>query len=153
MAVDDIRNFLAVSGNLATAGQPSEAQLQSVAREGFKVVINLGLLDPRYCLDDEAGRVQELGMRYVHIPVDFEAPADEDLQRFFQAMDEARDQKVLVHCAANYRVSSFVSLYGQAKLGWSEGDADAYVHRVWDPNPVWAEFINGARRHLPARRK
>lgn len=49
MPLTDIYNFVPVSDELATAGQPTEDQLLEVAREGFGVVVNLGLLDPRYC--------------------------------------------------------------------------------------------------------
>lgn len=148
MPITGIRNFVSVSGALATAGQPSESELQDIASEGFQAVINLGLLDPRYCLEDEAGLVTALGMRYVHIPVDFQAPTQDDLQRFFRTMDEVAGLKVLVHCAANYRASSFVSLYGQAKLGWSEQEADNYLRCLWEPNDVWADFIERARATL-----
>jgi protein tyrosine phosphatase (PTP) superfamily phosphohydrolase (DUF442 family) len=145
MALDDIKNFIAVSDRLGTAGQPSEAQLRDVAGAGYQVVVNLGLLDPRYCLPDEAGTVASLGLAYHHIPVDFTAPQEEDLQRFFEVMDDARDKKVFVHCAANYRVSTFVALYGEAKLGWTADQGDAHMHRVWDPNPIWTQFIGEAR--------
>ena len=147
MALEDIRNFIAVSDDLGTAGQPSEAQLREVADAGFEVVVNLGLLDPRYCLPDEAGTVARLGLEYHHIPVDFTAPQAGDLRQFLDAMDAARGKKVFVHCAANYRVSSFVALYGEARLGWTREDADAHIRRVWEPNETWAGFIAAARSH------
>jgi protein tyrosine phosphatase (PTP) superfamily phosphohydrolase (DUF442 family) len=146
--IGDIKNFVSVSVDLATAGQPSVEQLREVAAEGFDVVVNLGLLDPRYCLDDEAGVTQSLGMTYHHIPVDFNAPRFEDLQKFFEVMEASRSEKVFVHCAANYRVSSFVGLFGEAKLGWSRDRADAHMRRVWEPNATWSTFIDGARRRL-----
>ena len=149
MAIEDIRNFVPVSEDLATGGQPSEQQIRELSGAGFEVIVNLGLLDPRYCLADEAGLVQSLGVEYHHIPVDFEAPQSEDLAKFFDVMHGARDKKVFVHCAANYRVSSFVGLYGQAKLGWSASDADAHMRRVWEPNETWTEFIEQSRRRLP----
>jgi hypothetical protein len=51
-------------------------------------------------------------------------------------MDASRDKKVFVHCAANYRVSSFVALYGEARLGWSRSratrtSADLGAERDW----------------------
>src|SRR5262245_20541165 len=119
MAIQGIKNFISVSPTLSTAGQPSEDQLREVARAGFEVVINLGLLDPRYCLADEGGVVESLGMKYHHIPVDFAAPQPRDLENFFNVMDASHHRNVFVHCAANYRVSTFVGLYGQARLGWS----------------------------------
>lgn len=147
----NIYNFALVSENLATAGQPSEEQLQDIAGEGYQTVINLGLPDPRYCLEDEAGLVQSLGMDYVHIPVDFQAPTLADLEQFFQAMDMLKDKKVFVHCAANYRVSSFVSLYGQARLGWDSARAESHIQKLWQPNETWRNFIDAARQQLGIR--
>ena len=151
MALDDIKNFIAVSDRLGTAGQPSEAQLRDVAAAGFDVVVNLGLLDPRYCLADEAGTVDGLGLAYHQIPVDFNAPQPADLQRFFDVMDAARDRKVFVHCAANYRVSSFVALYNEARLGWSPQQGDAHMRRIWEPNETWTRFIAEARARQSTR--
>jgi len=148
MPIEDIRNFLPVSEHLATGGQPSEEQIRELSAAGFEVVVNLGLLDPRYCLADEAGLVESLGLTYFHVPVDFKAPRSHDLETFFNVMDASRDKNVFVHCAANYRVSSFVALYGQAKLGWSAEDADAHIRRIWEPNDAWVEFIETSRRRL-----
>ena len=145
MPLGEIKNFVVVSDRLGTAGQPSEAQFRDLAAAGFDVVVNLGLLDPRYCLADEAGTVASLGLAYHHVPVDFNAPQADDLRRFFDVMDGARDQKVFVHCAANYRVSSFVALYGEARFGWSPDQGDAHIRRIWEPNETWVRFIADAR--------
>jgi len=151
MPLADIKNFIAVSDRLGTAGQPSEAQLRDVADAGFEVVVNLGLLDPRYCLADEAGSVASLGLAYHHIPVDFNAPQHDDLRRFVDMMDASKDRKVFVHCAANYRVSTFVALYGESRLDWSPEQGDAHMRRVWEPNPTWAQFIAEARASQSTR--
>jgi protein tyrosine phosphatase (PTP) superfamily phosphohydrolase (DUF442 family) len=45
--------------------------------------------DPRYSLKDEAGCVRDLDMEYIHIPVQFKAPTEENLLAFFAAMDAA----------------------------------------------------------------
>ena len=155
MALDDIKNFISVSDRLGTAGQPSEAQLPEIAAAGFEVVVNLGLLDPRYCLADEAGSVANLGLDYHHIPVDFNAPQRGDLERFFSVMDASRDKKVFVHCAANYRVSSFVALYHEARQRWSPQQGDAHMRRVWEPNDTWTRFIaeSRARQSTPPPEK
>jgi len=93
----DARNFRQVDDRLLTAGQPNEAQLADAARQGVKVVINLALHDdPRYSLADEAGCVRGLGMEYVHIPVRFNAPTEEDLQAFIGAMDAHKDKKEFI---------------------------------------------------------
>ena len=148
MAIQEIKNFIRVSPSLSTAGQPSEDQLHELAKAGFEVIINLGLLDPRYCLADEEGLVESLGMKYHHIPIDFTAPQPRELDSFFDVMEASRDKNVFVHCAANYRVSTFVGLYAQARMGWSVDQADAHIRRVWEPNDTWQAFIDASRAQL-----
>ena len=75
-------------------------------------MINLALATSDHSLADEPGVVKTLGRTYHHIPVDFAAPNMEDPRAFLQVMDDSGGKKVFVHCAANYRVSCFVSLYG-----------------------------------------
>jgi protein tyrosine phosphatase (PTP) superfamily phosphohydrolase (DUF442 family) len=145
MALPEIRNFEAINDRLGTAGQPTEAQLGDVAAEGYAAIVNLGLLDPKYCLPDEAASVAALGLAYRHIPVKFDAPAVEDFRTFAATMDEWSGKRVFVHCAANYRASAFVALYGELRLGWSRERADALAGKLWQPNDTWRAFIARCR--------
>jgi protein tyrosine phosphatase (PTP) superfamily phosphohydrolase (DUF442 family) len=148
VAITDIRNFVVIDERLATAGQPTEDQLRDVAADGYAAVVNLGLLDPKYCLPDEAGLVASLGMAYRHIPVKFDAPAVDDFRAFVAAMDERAGARTFVHCAANYRVTTFVSLYGELRLGWLRSHADELARRVWSPNDTWLAFIERCRAEV-----
>lgn len=148
MASEAIRNFLLIDQRIGTAGQPTEQQLRQIAADGYQAVVNLGLLDPKYCLADEAGLVAALGLDYRHIPVKFDAPAQDDFAGFIAVMDQLAGQRVLVHCAANYRVSTFMALYGELRLGWSRAQADAHACQLWQPNPVWQEFLAACRRRF-----
>ena len=140
--IDDIYNFRQADERLATSGQPSEVELAAIAESGYAVIINVALHDdPRYSLPDEAGSVRSLGLDYVHIPVQFTAPREEDLDVFFDTMDRYRGSKVWVHCAANKRVSVFVGLYRYLREGWSLHDAFALQREIWEPNEVWRDFI------------
>ena len=141
-ALTSIYNYRAVDAALGTSGQPSAAQMRAIAAAGFDMVINLALHDdPRYSLPDEPGLVQTLGMAYVHIPVQFAAPTEADLQAFFAAMQAHAGDKVWVHCAANMRVSAFLGLYRVMRQGWKNEDAFALMNTLWQPNDVWASFI------------
>jgi uncharacterized protein (TIGR01244 family) len=148
MSMEGIRNFAAINDRLASAGQPTADQLAEVAAQGFEVVVNLGLTGQSYSLPDEAGLATSLGLGYHHIPVDFEAPTTTDVRSFLAAMDACAGRRVFVHCAANYRATTFVSLYGQARLGWSAAEAEACARRFWDPNSTWRELASRAREDL-----
>ena len=141
--VIDIYNFRLIEDTLSTSGQPTEAQLRAAASEGYEVIINLALHDdPRYSLSDETGLIEGLGMVYVHIPVQFDAPTEGDLLAFFQAMEMYKGKKIHIHCAANMRVTAFLGLYLMVKQGQAESIAFESMRSVWEPNDVWSSFIS-----------
>lgn len=139
--IEEIKNYALVSISMATSGQPTEKQIEEIRENGFQVVINLGLLNQPYSLENEKGKVESLGMKYVHIPIAFESPGEDQFNQFVMAMDEFGDKKVFLHCAANYRASSFAYLYGMIKEKWDVGKAEEYLRKVWEPNPTWRAFI------------
>ena len=136
-----IFNYLPLTDALVTAGQPTEIQLAAVKAAGIRKVINLAPHGLENSLPDEAGVVKGLGMDYVHIPVDFKNPTDADFSAFCAALREADGQRVLVHCAANMRVSAFVFRYRTQVLGEDRTQAEADLHRIWKPFGAWEGFI------------
>ena len=139
--LNTIYNFLSLSAKLATSGQPLEEELEYISKAGYEVVINLALSDADYSLADEEGSVTKLGMEYIHIPVIWQSPTSNDLDKFFDVMEKYKNKKLFVHCAANMRVSSFVALYRVIKEGWDYSDAINDVYKIWNPNDIWSDFI------------
>ena len=139
MAIADTFNFIQINDRIATAGQPTEEQLADFAAAGYEAVINLAPHDAEnFAIDAEPGIVAGLGLDYVHIPIQWDAPSPEHYQAFCNAMEGAADKKVLVHCAANYRVSAIMSSWAIAHLGWSTDQADALLNSIWESNPDWS---------------
>ena len=143
MTPDDfgIYNFRRLSPTLTTSGQPDEAQFAALRDAGVEAVINLALADSPRALADEPATLATLGLRYVHIPVEFAAPSDADFETFAAAMDTLGDATVHVHCAANYRVSAFLYRYRTERLGWTEEAARPDLDAVWAPDAVWQKFL------------
>ena len=140
---EEIRNFLPLSGTLFTAGMPDAEQMIDARRKGVEVVINLAPHDAPDALKDEGELIRSLGMQYINIPVDWNTPTAEGLNRFMDAMDENKDKKILVHCQANFRATAFVSIYRILRQGWEPEDALDVMHKIWDEDayPVWKMFI------------
>lgn len=145
MAVAEITNVVALDDRLTTAGQPTAAQLADVAAAGFEVVVNLGMGELPYGLPGEGEIVAGLGLAYHHLPVVWEAPQLDDFARFVAVMDAVADRRRFVHCALNYRVSMFTSLYGQYRWGWPLDRAEALAATFWTPDATWAAFIDAVR--------
>jgi protein tyrosine phosphatase (PTP) superfamily phosphohydrolase (DUF442 family) len=136
-----VYNFREVNECLACAGQPLEDQLTIIAASGYRAIINLGLSGGSYALTDEASSVKHLGMTYHHIPVVFENPQIDQLSQFITLMDAHADEKTFVHCAANYRASIFIGLYLLAIDKINKDEMLDFIGSVWQPNPVWQDFI------------
>jgi len=138
---DTIYNWHRLDDRITTSGQPTEAQLEKIAALGVRCVINLGLHSHEKALPDETASVAALGMKYVHIPVDFKRPTDADFAAFCTAMQAAGDAPVHVHCIANYRVSAFFYRYRRDVLGMDATEAQADLDRIWKPDRIWTKFI------------
>ena len=137
----DIYNWRRIDARVTTSGQPSEEQLGAIRALGVTHVVNLGLHGHEKALPDEAASVAALGMRYIHIPVDFEQPTEADYARFAATMGALADQTVHVHCIANMRVSAFFYRWHRETRGMNEGEARAAMETIWKPGGAWAGLI------------
>lgn len=136
-------NYVKVNDRLSTAGQPTEDQLRALAADGFTAIINLAPVNPPYTPADEAGLVQSLGMAYHYIPVQWNNPTDADFAAFEAAMQATAGDTLLIHCAANFRVTAFYLLYARKHLGWTKEQGEAFRAQIWAGSdyPIWEEFI------------
>ncbi len=139
---EKVFNYVALSDRLATSGQPNEKQLAMISAAGYTTVINLA---PTSRLEnaviEERSILESLGVSYIHIPVDFENPTEEDYTRFAQEMVANADARLWVHCAANMRVSAFMYRYRISELGLDESVARSDLTRIWEPFGAWKKFI------------
>ena len=117
---EGIYNWHRLDSRITTSGQPSEAQLAEIRGLGVRHIVNLGLHTHEKALPDEAATVDRLGMTYIHIPVDFQNPTEQDFEQFCTVMERLKDTSVHVHCIANTRVSAFFYRFRRDVLGMDE---------------------------------
>ena len=147
----NIKAFLQISDSISTAGQPTASEFLAIKDSGHHTVINLSLADSPGAIADESGIVQNLGLHYVHIPVQWDAPNANDALRFFEAMNQHADEPIFIHCAANKRVSAFVFLYRVLCLGDDKVIAQTTLNQIWEPTPLWQTFINNMLQNFHRR--
>lgn len=143
-------NFVENAPGMSSAGMPTRAQFERVAKAGFGIVVNLVPAGAMGSHDDESDLVVRHGMRYHHVPVDFEAPGPAHYEQIAAILRQAGDARVFLHCQLNMRASSFVFLYRVIELGEDPDVAFRDVSRIWAPSPPWARFM---RDMLVARNK
>jgi len=139
--LSDISNYRQYSEFFSSSGQPTALQLEEVEQQGFERVIYLAFTDNDTAIDDEDRVVKQLGMDYVHIPVDWENPTLADFKTFADVMGHENTVKTLLHCQVNFRASSFSFLYRVAVQGVPLLDAKNDLDGVWAPNETWFRFI------------
>ncbi len=144
-SIAHIYNYVPISKQLSTSGQPSLLELQKIKEAGFNAVINLAPHNAENSLDNEAAIVNGLGLFYTHIPVDFRNPAEDDFDRFVECMNGLAGSNVWVHCAANMRVSAFVYRYRREILSESDVVALQDLHKIWEPFGAWKSFLDTNR--------
>ena len=139
--LSDISNYRQYSELFSSSGQPTALQLEKAEQQGFERVIYLAFTDNDTAIDDEDRVVKQLGMDYVHIPVDWEKPTLADFKTFADVMGSENEVKTLLHCQVNFRASSFSFLYRVAVQGVPLLDAKNDLDGVWAPNETWFRFI------------
>ena len=140
--IKKIFNYYKVPDLFETSGQPNNKQLISIANGGYEAVINLA---PNTTIEgriiNEEGILKSNNITYIHIPVDFNNPLDEDFNKFVAALEQNKHKKIWVHCAANMRVSAFVFKYRRDVLGLSQKNIERDLKAIWIPNKTWGSFL------------
>jgi protein tyrosine phosphatase (PTP) superfamily phosphohydrolase (DUF442 family) len=134
-------NYVENAPGMSSAGMPTRAQFERIAKAGFGIVVNLAPAGAMGSHDDEPDLVARQGMRYHHVPVDFAAPGPAHYEQVAAILRQAGDTRVLLHCQINMRASSFVFLYRVIELGEDPDVAFQDVARIWTPSPPWARFM------------
>jgi uncharacterized protein (TIGR01244 family) len=121
-----LQRYAKVGDDLFIAGQPTPKALRAMKEQGVTTVINLRMPGEMTQVGfDEKKLVDELGMKYIHIPMrggDGEmsySPAT--LAKFTSAM-KAANGKVLLHCTIAWRASHIWAAY-LIQEGLPEADA------------------------------
>ena len=135
--MDEILNYIKINELISTAGQPTKKQFQTIKDEGFEIVINLALSTATNALENEDKIVTQLGMTYIHIPVDFENPQVSEVKQFLNIMQSLAANKVFVHCAMNYRVSAFMYVYHKYILQTPFEQVDLSLIEEFMPDEKW----------------
>ena len=139
--LDEISNYREYSATFASSGQPTEKQLRAIRDAGFERIVYIAWTDHRNSLEHEDRLVKDLGMQYLHIPVDWEAPTPADFYLFAGAMQRAPEAKTLLHCQVNFRASAFSFLYRVLYEDVPIAEAKRDMNSVWTPDETWRGLI------------
>ena len=139
-SLSDLKNFQVNTEQMLSAGLPDEAEFQVLQEMGVTHVIDLIPGDR----GDEPDTVQQLGLNYHNIAVDWHNPTLANFQDYETTLTAAlaEEGKVLTHCKLNWRGAAFTYLYRITVLQENEKEAKQDLLAIWQPNQTWFEFMN-----------
>lgn len=140
-----IKNFQAVTDWLYRGGQPSREQLCQLANMGVKTVVCLR--SGRLSTKQEQAAVEQLGMRFVHLPLNYLVlPDQSQIHAFLELLDERQSRPLFVHCFHGVdRTGFLIAVYRIARLAWPVQEAYNEMkrcgfHRFRLPHFKWVLF-------------
>jgi uncharacterized protein (TIGR01244 family) len=145
-------NSQQITHDVSIGPQPSEQDLQQLAKDGVKTVINLrveneqeGQLSPM----DEGQMARDLGMEYLHIPVIGDQIREGQVDEFRNAVENL-PKPVYVHCAKGKRAATLSLMDRAVCEGWSGKETLAQAKKQgFDLNPNLEKFV---REYVDARK-
>lgn len=120
------RRFAAVDeGILYRSGQPKPGEIgHLVNRIGLRTLI-IAREDSSENVQNELAFARRHGLNIVHLPLVSRTPIPGDqIERFFQIVDDPHYQPALVHCSAGrHRTGLLCALYRIERQGWTRDEA------------------------------
>ena len=145
-----IRNFLRIDDQFCTGGQPRIEHLEVLKKSGIRAIINLRL-PSEHRADEERATAEQLGLKYINIPVAFGDPKEEQATEFLRVTDDPENRPVFIHCTAAIRVGAFWMIRRVLRDGWSLEKAQDEATRVGlRESPHLVEF---ARSYIAKHQK
>ena len=141
--IPPIRNFLQVTPEFCTGGQPRVEHYAMLKSRGVKAVLNLRQ-PSEHRADEEKTLVESSGMKYFNIPVVYASPADSQVDEFLKITDDPANRPMFVHCTAAIRVGGFWLIRRVVRDGMTWDAALEEARKVGLVNaPHLEEFARG----------
>lgn len=137
-----IKAFFQLDDTLSTGAQPSHSDLEWIARQGFKAVLNTNTATARNYLPDEGDRLAAHGVKYVHHPIDCTVLTPDKYEGFRDTLKGllAEGGPVFVHCAGNVKVTGMMTLFRVLERGEPAAQVKADLAKLPSLEPKWAAF-------------
>ncbi len=113
-----VRNFGQVNETLFRGGMPTDDALRELKALGVGLVIDLR--EEGNARQEEKRKVEELGLRYAHVPMrSLAAPRPVDIQQVLSLILREPKAKVYVHCLRGKdRTGTVIACYRIQHEGW-----------------------------------
>lgn len=152
-SLSQIPAFSIIHGHLFSSAQPSTEQLKLIKEYGCSTVINLALSNAPNHIENEDRICLDLGLNYIHIPIDWETPSAEQCLLVLDLIDHLVQNEIIwIHCSKNDRSSCLMYVYRQFYMNMDMPTSQDLLHEIWEPNETWTGLIHSITLQLQGRK-
>jgi uncharacterized protein (TIGR01244 family) len=145
-----INNFTKVDAVVACGGATDTSALEGLKNDGFKAVINLRMANEAGAnVEANSARAKELGLTYLHIPFNAQAPDPKLVDSFLAAVADKANQPVFIHCGSANRVGAVWLIKRVVQDGWTIEKATEEARLIGLRSPALEQF---AVKYIQERR-
>jgi uncharacterized protein (TIGR01244 family) len=115
-----ITNYTKVDAVVACGGATETSALAGLKADGFKTIINLRQPSETGAnIEQNAEQAKALGLNYVNIPVNGQAPDPKAVDQFLATIANKANQPAFIHCASASRVGALWLVKRVLQDGWA----------------------------------
>lgn len=123
----ELNNFDQVSDGIFRGSNPSDHDINVLSQYGIKTIVNLRMKGKATRHEEEVAR--ENGIRYIHIPMGFRHPQDQNTVKALEVICDPQNQPVFIHCLqGSDRTGMIVGIYRRLFDNWSFTRTYAEMH-------------------------
>ncbi len=138
-----MENVKKINNELTVAGQVTPGQLQQLADEGYKSVMNLRSPEEEGFMKDEPQQAEAAGLQYVNIPVKPDGMSDELTTKVLEQIDRL-PKPAFIHCASSMRAGAMAFMNVATRQGMTPEQVFEKATEAGfdcDANPQMKQFL------------
>ncbi len=140
-AVAGVTNFAKLESTIACAGATTPAGVGEVKKLGYRTIINLRQAsEPGADVEAEAAAAKEIGINFVHLPLNGSQPDPAVVDQFLVAVGDPANQPVFVHCASGNRAAALWMIKRLVVDGWDADKASTEATALGLTSPALKTF-------------
>lgn len=112
-------DHMQINDELTVVGQPTESEIQTLAQDGFKTIVNFrtaGEDDQPLSPDQEQREVIAAKMKYLHVPVSMKSMDQAKVDEFRQQF-KTLPKPVFAHCKTGKRAGAMAMMHVAVENG------------------------------------